>query len=134
MVLESFAHVHHLVSNVCGQLRPDQSVFDLLAATFPGGTITGCPKVRCMEILAELEQTGRGPYTGSVGYLSLDGRMDSNILIRTVFLAKDGLGEFRTGAGIVADSAPERECTETEEKARGLLMALTGAHNADQMP
>ncbi|OZB77978.1 MAG: hypothetical protein B7X28_09345, partial [Halothiobacillus sp. 13-55-253] len=126
MVLESFAHVHHLVSNVCGQLRPDQSVFDLLAATFPGGTITGCPKVRCMEILAELEQTGRGPYTGSVGYLSLDGRMDSNILIRTVFLAKDGLGEFRTGAGIVADSAPERECTETEEKARGLLMALTG--------
>ncbi|MDD4966408.1 aminodeoxychorismate synthase component I [Halothiobacillus sp.] len=134
MVLESFAHVHHLVSNVSGQLRPDQTVFDLLAAVFPGGTITGCPKVRCMEILAELEQTGRGPYTGSVGYLSLDGRMDSNILIRTVFLAKDGQGEFRTGAGIVADSEPERECTETEEKARGLLMALTGAHNADQMP
>ncbi len=127
MVLESFAHVHHLVSNVSGQLRPDQTVFDLLAAVFPGGTITGCPKVRCMEILAELEQTGRGPYTGSVGYLSLDGRMDSNILIRTVFLAKDGQGEFRTGAGIVADSEPERECTETEEKARGLLLALTGS-------
>lgn len=127
MVLESFAHVHHLVSNVRGMLRADRSVFDLLAATFPGGTITGCPKVRCMEILAELEQTGRGPYTGSVGYLSLDGRMDSNILIRTVFLANDGLGEFRTGAGIVADSEPERECTETEEKARGLLMALTGS-------
>ena len=125
MVLESFAHVHHLVSNVCGELRSGRSVFDLLAAVFPGGTITGCPKVRCMEILAELEQTGRGPYTGSVGYLSLDGRMDSNILIRTVFLASDGLGEFRTGAGIVADSEPERECTETEEKARGLLMALT---------
>ena len=127
MVLESFAHVHHLVSNVCGELRPGRSVFDLLAAVFPGGTITGCPKVRCMEILAELEQTGRGPYTGSVGYLSLDGRMDSNILIRTVFLANDGQGEFRTGAGIVADSEPERECTETEEKARGLLMALTGS-------
>lgn len=127
MVLESFAHVHHLVSNVSGRLQHERSVFDLLAATFPGGTITGCPKVRCMEILAELEQTGRGPYTGSVGYLSLDGRMDSNILIRTVFLANDGTGEFRTGAGIVADSNPERECIETEEKARGLLMALTGS-------
>ncbi|MHB1229805.1 MAG: chorismate-binding protein [Halothiobacillus sp.] len=125
MVLESFAHVHHLVSNVRGQLHPSHSVFDLLAAVFPGGTITGCPKVRCMEILAELEQTGRGPYTGSVGYVSLDGRMDSNILIRTVFLAADGVGEFRTGAGIVIDSDPLRETAETEEKARGLLLALT---------
>ncbi len=125
MVLESFAHVHHLVSNVRGQLQAGRSVFDLLAAVFPGGTITGCPKVRCMEILAELEQTGRGPYTGSVGYLSLDGQMDSNILIRTVFLAADGIGEFRTGAGIVMDSDPLRETIETEEKARGLLLALT---------
>lgn len=125
MVLESFAHVHHLVSNVRGQLRANRSVFDLLAAVFPGGTITGCPKVRCMQILAELEQTGRGPYTGSVGYLSLDGQMDSNILIRTVFLAADGVGEFRTGAGIVMDSDPLRETIETEEKARGLLLALT---------
>jgi anthranilate synthase component 1 len=125
MVLESFAHVHHLVSNVRGQLQAGRSVFDLLAAVFPGGTITGCPKVRCMEILAELEQTGRGPYTGSVGYLSLDGTMDSNILIRTVFLAADGIGEFRTGAGIVMDSDPLRETIETEEKARGLLLALT---------
>lgn len=124
MTIESFAHVHHLVSNVCGQLRSDQTVFDLLAAVFPGGTITGCPKVRCMEILAELEATGRGPYTGSVGYLSLHGRMDSNILIRTVFLGADGVGEFRAGAGIVADSLPERERIETEEKARGLLLAL----------
>ncbi|HUX83347.1 MAG TPA: chorismate-binding protein [Halothiobacillus sp.] len=124
MTIESFAHVHHLVSNVCGQLRPDQTVFDLLAAVFPGGTITGCPKVRCMEILAELEATGRGPYTGSVGYLSLHGQMDSNILIRTVFLGADGVGEFRAGAGIVADSLPERERIETEEKARGLLLAL----------
>lgn len=124
MVIESFAHVHHLVSNVTGRLRADRSVFDALAATFPGGTITGCPKVRCMAILAELEGTGRGPYTGSVGYLSLHGRMDSNILIRTVFLSADGVGEFRAGAGIVADSQPERECVETEEKARGLLLAL----------
>lgn len=124
MTIESFAHVHHLVSNVSGRLRADRSVFDLLAAVFPGGTITGCPKVRCMEILAELEATGRGPYTGSVGYLGLHGQMDSNILIRTVFLGADGAGEFRAGAGIVADSQPERERIETEEKARGLLLAL----------
>jgi anthranilate synthase component I len=124
MVVESFAHVHHLVSNVSGRLRPGKTVGDLLAAVFPGGTITGCPKVRCMEILAELEQTGRGPYTGTLGYLSLDGRLDSNILIRTVFLDAEGQGEFRTGAGIVVDSEPARECIETEEKARGLLLAL----------
>ena len=127
MVVESFAHVHHLVSNVAGQLAAGHTVLDALRAVFPGGTITGCPKVRCMEILAELEATGRGPYTGSVGYLSLDGRMDSNILIRTVFLSANGRGEFRAGAGIVADSEPVRERIETEEKARGLLWALTGA-------
>ena len=126
MVVESFAHVHHLVSNVAGQLAAGRMVLDALRAVFPGGTITGCPKVRCMEILAELEATGRGPYTGSVGYLSLDGQMDSNILIRTVFLAANGRGEFRAGAGIVADSEPVRERIETEEKARGLLWALTG--------
>ncbi|WP_407276498.1 chorismate-binding protein [Halothiobacillus sp. DCM-1] len=125
MVVESFAHVHHLVSNVTGRLAAGRTVLDVLAAVFPGGTITGCPKVRCMEILAELEDTGRGPYTGSLGYLSLDGQMDSNILIRTVFLAADGRGEFRTGAGIVADSDPVRERVETEEKARGLLLALS---------
>jgi len=124
MVVESFAHVHHLVSNVAGCLRSGRSLGELLAAVFPGGTITGCPKVRCMEILAELEGSGRGPYTGSLGYLSLDGRLDSNILIRTVFLGADGQGEFRTGAGIVVDSDPERERIETEEKARGLLLAL----------
>lgn len=125
MVVESFAHVHHLVSNVIGQLAPGRTVLDLLAAVFPGGTITGCPKVRCLEILAELEATGRGPYTGSLGYVSLDGQMDSNILIRTVFLAANGQGEFRAGAGIVADSDPIRERVETEEKARGMLLALT---------
>lgn len=126
MVVESFAHVHHLVSNVAGRLALGRTALDLLRAVFPGGTITGCPKVRCMEILAELEATGRGPYTGSVGYLSLDGQMDSNILIRTVFLAENGRGEFRAGAGIVVDSEPQRERIETEEKARGLLWALTG--------
>ncbi|MFO7808021.1 chorismate-binding protein [Guyparkeria sp.] len=126
MVVESYAHVHHLVSNVVGRLPATTSPLAALAACFPGGTITGCPKVRCMEILAELEQTGRGPYTGSLGYLSNHGRLDSNILIRSVFLSPDGRGEFRTGGGIVADSDPARELDETYQKARGVLDALGG--------
>lgn len=126
MVVESYAQVHHLVSNVVGRLPASTSPLAALAACFPGGTITGCPKVRCMEILAELEQTGRGPYTGSLGYLSNHGRMDSNILIRSLFLAPNGQGEFRTGGGIVADSDPARELDETYEKARGVLDALGG--------
>ncbi|TKA90556.1 aminodeoxychorismate synthase, component I [Guyparkeria sp. SB14A] len=126
MVVESYAQVHHLVSNVVGRLPAAASPLAALAACFPGGTITGCPKVRCMEILAELEQTGRGPYTGSLGYLSNHGRMDSNILIRSLFLAPDGQGEFRTGGGIVADSDPARELDETYQKARGVLDALGG--------
>jgi len=127
MVVESYAHVHHLVSNIAGRLPEATSPLAALAACFPGGTITGCPKVRCMEILAELEQTGRGPYTGSLGYLSNHGRLDSNILIRSVFLGPDGRGEFRTGGGIVADSDPARELDETYQKARGVLDALGGA-------
>ena len=126
MVVESYAHVHHLVSNIGGRLPTGTSSLAALAATFPGGTITGCPKVRCMEILAELEGSGRGPYTGSLGYLSAHGRLDSNILIRSLFLAPDGQGEFRTGAGIVADSRSRRELEETLEKARGVLDALGG--------
>ncbi|HER35378.1 MAG TPA: aminodeoxychorismate synthase, component I, partial [Halothiobacillaceae bacterium] len=126
MVVESYAQVHHLVSNVVGRLSAASSPLAALAACFPGGTITGCPKVRCMEILAELEQAGRGPYTGSLGYLSNHGRMDSNILIRSLFLAPDGQGEFRTGGGIVADSDPARELDETYQKARGVLDALGG--------
>jgi len=132
MVVESYAHVHHLVSNVGGQLPAGTSALAALAATFPGGTITGCPKVRCMEILAELEGSGRGPYTGSVGYLSAHGRLDSNILIRSLFLAPDGKGEFRTGAGIVADSRSRRELEETLEKARGVLDALGGPEALEQ--
>ena len=126
MVVESYTHVHHLVSNIAGRLPSDSSPLDALAACFPGGTITGCPKVRCMEILAELEQTGRGPYTGSLGYLSNHGPLDSNILIRSVYLAPDGRGQFRTGGGIVADSDPARELDETYQKARGVLDALGG--------
>ncbi|KTG16298.1 hypothetical protein AUR63_04330 [Guyparkeria sp. XI15] len=126
MVVESYAHVHHLVSNIGGQLPATTSPLEALAACFPGGTITGCPKVRCMEILAELEQTGRGPYTGSLGYLSNHGPLDSNILIRSVYLSPDGRGQFRTGGGIVADSDPARELDETYQKARGVLDALGG--------
>lgn len=132
MVVESYTHVHHLVSNIIGRLPDDRSPLEALAACFPGGTITGCPKVRCLEILAELEQTGRGPYTGSLGYLSNHGRLDSNILIRSVFVAPDGRGEFRTGAGIVADSRPERELQETYQKARGVLDALGGESALEQ--
>jgi len=123
MVVESYEHVHHIVSNVRGQLRADVTPVDVIRAVFPGGTITGCPKVRCMEIIAELEQRGRSFYTGSIGYLGLDGSMDLNILIRSM-LVHDKKISFRTGAGIVADSQPDNEVAETEDKARGLVRAL----------
>ncbi len=127
MVVESYAHVHHIVSNVRGRLRAAANPVDVIAALFPGGTITGCPKVRCMEIIAELEKVGRGFYTGSMGYLSRDGTMDLNILIRSMYVQGRSL-HFRTGAGIVADSIAEREVGETEAKARGLLLALGAEH------
>lgn len=123
MTLESFAHVHHIVSNVRGQLRPDVTPGKVIRAVFPGGTITGCPKVRCMEIIAEQEGTGRGAYTGSVGYINRNGELDFNILIRTL-VQKGKQLVFRTGAGIVADSIAEQELEETRAKARGLLLAL----------
>jgi anthranilate synthase component 1 len=126
MVLESYAHVHHIVSNVKGVLREDVTPVDVIRAVFPGGTITGCPKVRCMEIIAELEQSGRGFYTGSMGYIGRDGQMDLNILIRSMLINK-GQVSLRTGAGIVADSVPEKELAETVAKARGVLNALKGS-------
>jgi anthranilate synthase component 1 len=127
MVVESYAHVHHIVSNVVGELRPDVSPGQIVRALFPGGTITGCPKVRCMEIIAELEGRPRGAYTGSLGYLGRDGRMDLNILIRTAMVSDGPAGRelsILAGAGIVADSDPQRELEETRAKARGLLRAL----------
>ncbi len=124
MVLESYAHVHHIVSNVQGRLRADVSPGEIIRAVFPGGTITGCPKVRCMEIIAELEGEGRGAYTGSMGYLNLDGDMDLNILIRTL-VQRGKMVTFRAGAGLVADSDAERELEETRAKAQGLVRALT---------
>jgi anthranilate synthase component I len=123
MSVETYAHVHHIVSNVSGRLRNEASPVDVIRALFPGGTITGCPKVRCMEIIAELEGVGRGAYTGSIGYLNRDGSCDLNILIRTI-TAERGLFMFRAGAGIVADSQPLQELAETRAKAEGLLRAL----------
>jgi anthranilate synthase component 1 len=123
MSVETYAHVHHIVSNVSGRLRNEVSPIDVIRALFPGGTITGCPKVRCMEIIAELEAVGRGAYTGSIGYLNRDGSCDLNILIRTI-TAQRGLFKFRAGAGIVADSSPTQELAETRAKAEGLLRAL----------
>ncbi len=123
MTVESYAHVHHIVSNVRGLLRDGVTPGQVIAAVFPGGTITGCPKVRCMQIIAELEGEARGAYTGAFGWLGSDGDMDLNILIRTAELSGQAL-RFRTGAGIVVDSQPERELDETRAKARGLLRAL----------
>jgi anthranilate synthase component I len=123
MTVESYAHVHHIVSNVRGRLRPGTTPGAVIRATFPGGTITGCPKVRCMQIIAELEGEGRGAYTGAMGWLNRDGDLDLNILIRSAELEGADL-RFRTGAGIVIDSQPRRELEETRAKARGMLRAL----------
>jgi len=128
MVLESYAHVHHIVSNIKGELRDSVTPGDVIRAVFPGGTITGCPKVRCMEIIIELEQDARGPYTGSMGYLNRDGSLDLNILIRS-FSLKNNLLCLRAGAGIVYDSIPTRELAETRAKALGLLLALGKTEN-----
>src|SRR5690606_19103785 len=123
MAVESYRHVHHIESTVAGMLRPGIGPGAAIRAVFPGGTITGCPKVRCMQIIAELEGEGRGAYTGAMGYLSRNGRMDLNILIRS--LSWDGSRvRLRAGAGIVADSDPWLELDETRAKARGLLRAL----------
>jgi len=123
MTLESYRHVHHIVSEVSGELRDGVTPAQVIRAVFPGGTITGCPKVRCMQIIAELEQEPRTAYTGSMGYINRDGSLDLNILIRTI--VRNGLEiSLRAGAGIVADSIPERELAETRAKARGMLAAL----------
>lgn len=124
MVVESYAHVHHIVSNVRGELARAVTPGEVVRAVFPGGTITGCPKVRCMEILAELEEVGRGPYTGSMGYVNRDGSLDLNILIRTMLRERNAVC-LRAGGGIVADSDPEKELEETRDKAKGVVRAMT---------
>ncbi|APG27511.1 aminodeoxychorismate synthase component I [Syntrophotalea acetylenivorans] len=123
MVLERYSHVCHIVSNLRGELCEGAGPFDLIRATFPGGTITGVPKKRCMEIIEELEPVGRGTYTGSAGYISACGTMDLNILIRTFQKFGDQL-TYQTGAGIVADSVPEREWHECLSKGAALRQAL----------
>ncbi len=123
MILEKYSHVIHIVSNIIGKLKKNKDWLDVLEATFPGGTITGTPKIRCMEIINELETVNRYLYTGSAGYISFTGDMDINILIRTI-LIKNGIAYIQAGGGIVADSIPQREYYETIYKAEALLKAL----------
>ncbi len=133
MRIESYATVHHLVSDVLGTLRTEVTLSDVIKALFPGGSITGCPKIRCIEILGLSEQGSRGAYTGSLGYINERGDMDLNILIRTLVVRGREIG-FRVGAGIVADSDPTRELRETEAKAAGLLRALGCAPGGERAP
>ena len=123
--LENYQYVQHLVSAVSGKLRSDKNALDLMQAAFPGGSITGAPKVRSMEIIAELEPTARGAYCGCLGYIGFDGSVDFNILIRTLTIA-GGFCQLPVGGGIVADSDPLREYVETWDKAAGMLSALRG--------
>jgi len=123
MIVERYSHVMHLVSNICCDLKPDVDALDLLRATFPAGTLSGAPKIRAMEIIAELEQNARGPYGGAVGYISFHGNMDMAITIRTASIEKNLL-TVQAGAGIVADSDPEMERQETVNKAMAMQKAL----------
>ncbi len=123
MVVESYAKVHHIVSNIVGELEQNTTYLDVIKATFPGGTITGCPKIRCMQIIDELENSPRGAYTGSMGYITDDGRMDLNILIRTFTLSHNKLS-LHAGAGIVYDSIAENEAIESMHKAQALINSL----------
>ncbi|MFZ5752927.1 MAG: chorismate-binding protein, partial [Bacillota bacterium] len=123
--IEEYATVFHLVATIKGQLKEDKDAIDLLKAAFPGGSITGAPKIRAMEIIEELETTKRNIYTGSIGYLGFDGDMDLNIVIRTIVI-KDKKVYFQVGGGIVADSDPEKEYQETLDKAKALIRALKG--------
>ncbi len=127
MVIERYSHVMHIVSEVQGRLRPDADALDVLRACFPAGTVSGAPKVRAMEIIEELEPSRRGAYAGAVGYFSYTGDMDTCITIRTILL-KDGVAHVQAGAGIVADSVPEREYQECLNKARASLKAIERAH------
>ena len=129
MTLEKYSHVVHIVSKITGRLQKGKDALDVIKALFPGGTITGCPKIRCMQIIDELEPVRRGLYTGSLGYIDLHGDMDLNIMIRTMLLRK-GKGHLQVGAGIVYDSDPEKEYEETLHKAEALTQALAEAGSA----
>jgi anthranilate synthase component 1 len=131
MVVERYSHVMHLVSNITCDLRSDRDAWDLLRSTFPAGTLSGAPKIRAMEIIAELEKEPRGPYGGAIGYISFTGNMDLAITIRTACI-ENGLLTVRAGAGIVADSDPERERQETVNKAMAIQRALQLIHEAGE--
>jgi para-aminobenzoate synthetase component 1 len=131
MVVEEHSHVRHIVSNVTARMRPGADPLDALAAVFPGGTITGVPKIRCMEILDRVEPVPRGFYTGALFYLTPSGRLDANILIRSAVVA-GGRVAFHTGGGIVADSDPDREYEETLHKAEGMKLALEAVLGEDR--
>jgi len=126
MQIERYSHVMHIVSNVIGRLRNGCSVFDAVRATFPAGTVSGAPKIRAMQIISELEKTRRGCYAGAIGYFGFDGNFDSCIALRCAVL-KNGRAYFQAGAGIVADSDPQREYEETVNKARAMMKALAMA-------
>jgi len=126
MEVERYSHVMHLVTNVEGKLRPDLTPLDALGSCFPAGTVSGAPKIRAMEIIAELEPEKRGPYAGRVGYFGFSGNMDTAITIRTIILSQ-GIAHVQAGAGIVYDSVPSREYEETLSKARALLNAIEQA-------
>ncbi len=137
LTIERYSHVMHLVSNITGSLQPDCDAVDLIRALFPGGTITGCPKVRCMEIIEELEPVRRNLFYGSCGYLDRGGNIDLNIFIRTLLFASQNHSPSPThntvwgqvGAGIVADSDPEKEWYESLHKAQAQLAAIYQAQN-----
>ena len=124
MFLEKYSHVSHIVSNIKGDLKQEVCVYDILKSVFPGGTITGCPKIRCMEIISELEPVIRGPYSGSFGYIGFGPYMDLNIIIRSIVVC-DEIASFHVGAGIVADSDPKKEYQETMDKAAAMIEALS---------
>jgi len=123
MHIEKYSHVMHIVTNVTGKLRKDKDIFDVIKATFPAGTVTGAPKVRAMEIIDELEDKRRGPYSGSVGYISFSGNIDLCITIRTIVM-EGNKAYMQAGAGIVLDSKPESEYVETQNKAKAMIKAI----------
>jgi len=123
MVIEKYSHVMHIVSDVVGELAGGKDAYDVLRSCFPAGTVSGAPKIRAMQIIEELEPVRRGPYAGAVGYIGFSGNMDTCITIRTMIIRDDDL-YLQAGAGIVADSDPEREYVETLNKAKGMLQAI----------
>jgi anthranilate synthase component 1 len=128
MTIERYSHVMHIVSNVIGEVRDPQTAWDVLKATFPAGTVSGAPKIRAMEIIAELEPHRRGPYSGVYGYYDFEGQLNSAIAIRTMIVRPQGNNQHtvsvQAGAGVVADSVPQKEYEETLNKAKGLLEAI----------